>query len=305
MHIVFQQENPNRIEKIILPKEDNFAKRALELLGVPHLFVNNEFIVIENDVAEALLASLNIHKDSINEDCEAIHKLILETKVEPEKEKEIVLIIVNKISPFVIRDKCGVFIGTRMGRPEKAKVRKLIGQPHTLFPCGEEGGKLRSFQSALEKGKVTSSFPVFYCDKCKRDSVFAVCEVCDKRTRQLEYCKVCDTTNCENKEHPKQSYKTTEVNIKEMFGSLLKKLDTKVYPDLIKGIRGTANQNHIPEHLIKGILRAKYQIPVNKDGTTRYDCSEVPLTHFKPKEIGVSIDKLKKLGYVKDTKGRD
>jgi DNA polymerase II large subunit len=52
------------------------------------------------------------------------------------------------------------------------------------------------------------------------------------------------------------------------------------------------------------MLRAKYSVAVNKDGTIRYDCSEIPITHFKPKEIGVSVEKLRKIGYVTDTKGR-
>ena len=85
---------------------------------------------------------------------------------------------------------------------------------------------------------------------------------------------------------------------------MLKKLGEKIYPDLIKGIKGTVNINHIPEHLMKGILRAKHSVAVNKDGTVRYDVSEVPITHFKPKEINVSIENLKKLGYVTDTKNR-
>jgi DNA polymerase II large subunit len=42
---------------------------------------------------------------------------------------------------------------------------------------------------------------------------------------------------------------------------------------------------------------------VNKDGTTRYDMIELPITHFKPKEIGTSIEKLNSLGYDKDIKG--
>ncbi len=305
MHVVHYEDSPGKIEKIILPKEDSPAKRALELIGAPHLFVNNEFIVIENDIAEAILSTLNIREESLVSDIEAIHKLLIETQYDLEKEKEIVLDIINKIAPFTVRDKCGVFIGSRMGRPEKAKVRKLIGQPHTLFPVGEEGGKLRSFQSAMVKGKITANLPIFYCEKCKKNTVFPICEICDKKTKKLEYCKTCDSTSCENKEHPKQNYKNQEINIKEIFASLLKRLNTKVYPDLIKGIRGTVNEDHTPEHLLKGILRAKYSLPVNKDGTIRYDCSEVPLTHFKPKEVGVSIDKLKKLGYLKDTKGRD
>lgn len=54
------------------------------------------------------------------------------------------------------------------------------------------------------------------------------------------------------------------------------------------------------EHLAKGILRAKHEVYVNKEGTTRYDCTELPITHFKPKEIGTSVEKLRELGYLKD-----
>jgi len=301
--IVRRDDNPeNPVEKIILPKDD--SKRTLEILGIPHLFVNKEFVVVEAGHAEALLATLNIHDILLKEDLEAIRKIISEYKSEPGREEYLVLDIINKISPFPIRDKAGIFIGSRMGRPEKAKMRKLAGQPHTLFPCGEEGGKLRSFQSAMSAGKVTSSFPIFYCDKCQRKTPFSVCEVCDKRTKKLDYCPECNNTDCINEMHQKKSYANYGININEIFPHLLKKLDTKIYPDLIKGIRGTANANHIPEHLIKGILRAKHHIFVNKDGTTRYDISEIPLTHFKPKEVGVSIERLKELGYLKDTKGR-
>ena len=40
-------------------------------------------------------------------------------------------------------------------------------------------------------------------------------------------------------------------------------------PVLIKGVRGTSSENHDLENLSKGILRAKYNLCVNKDGTVR------------------------------------
>jgi DNA polymerase II large subunit len=289
-----------RIEKIILPKDD--AKRTLEILGIPHLFVNNEFVVIESDYAEALLATLNIHELLLLEDTAAIIKIILELK--SDDTTTTVLDVINKISPFPIRDKAGIFIGSRMGRPEKAKMRKLAGQPHMLFPIGEEGGKMRSLQSSIDAGKVTSSFPIFYCEKCSRKTVFSICDVCERKTKKLVYCVECKSTDCTNESHKKANYANYAIDIKEIFDNMLKKLNTKIYPDMIKGIKGTVNLNHVPEHILKGIIRAKHNITVNKDGTTRYDMSEIPLTHFKPKEVGMSIDKLKKLGYVKDTKGR-
>jgi len=100
------------------------------------------------------------------------------------------------------------------------------------------------------------------------------------------------------------AYKMQDIDIKHYFNAVLKKLKTRTYPDLIKGVRGTSNKDHTPEHLIKGILRAKHNVYVNKDGTTRFDMTQLPLTHFKPKEIGTSIEKLKELGYSKDIKGK-
>ena len=37
---------------------------------------------------------------------------------------------------------------------------------------------------------------------------------------------------------------------------------------------------------------------VNKDGTTRYDMTELSMTHFRPKEIGTPVKKLKELDLV-------
>ena len=74
---------------------------------------------------------------------------------------------------------------------------------------------------------------------------------------------------------------------------------------MIKGVRGTSNKDHIPEHIAKGILRAKHGIYVNKDGTTRYDMTQLAITHFKPKEAQVTIEKLKELGYEKDIHGKE
>ncbi|MEK9184635.1 MAG: hypothetical protein AAB866_00530, partial [Patescibacteria group bacterium] len=44
---------------------------------------------------------------------------------------------------------------------------------------------------------------------------------------------------------------------------------------------------------------------VNKDGTIRFDATEMPLVSFKPKEIFVSIEKLKEMGYNKDISGKE
>jgi DNA polymerase II large subunit len=42
---------------------------------------------------------------------------------------------------------------------------------------------------------------------------------------------------------------------------------------------------------------------VFKDGTIRFDMTDVPITHFRPREIGLNVDKAKSLGYTHDMFG--
>ena len=74
-------------------------------------------------------------------------------------------------------------------------------------------------------------------------------------------------------------------------------------PSKIKGMKELSTKSKIPEPLEKGILRAKYSLPVFRDGTIRYDMSDVPLTHFTPLEINTSHEKLVELGYTHDIRG--
>ncbi len=285
-------EKSDSIEKIVLPLEK--GKRFLEVIGIPHL-VSADNVVIEKDDAHAFLSSLGIEKSSdLKSELEKIRNL-------PDKKT---LEIINEIAGMKVRDKSGIFIGARMGRPEKAKMRKMTGSPHSLFPCGEEGGRMRAFQSSLEAGFVESDFPDYLCKKCGSATIMPVCEKCGERAARIYTCKTCGKkeTPCE---HGSKSFSRKKINIKEYFESAMKKLGEQNRPDLIKGVKGTSNKDHIPEHLAKGILRAKHNVYVNKDGTTRFDMTELPLTHFKPREIGTSIEKLRELGYEKDIYGKE
>jgi DNA polymerase II large subunit len=196
---------------------------------------------------------------------------------------------INKFSELEIKDKSGIFIGARMGRPEKAKMRKLTGSPHGLFPVGNEGGRLKSFQSALEYGKITTDFPVYNCKNCNIISVYPRCHKCNYETIRNE----------------SEEYRPISINVSEYIESLKKKLSINTLPPLVKGVRDTSNADHTPENLTKAILRSSYDVYVNKDGTIRYDMSELPITHFKPLEVGTNIDKLKEMGYSLDIYGNE
>ncbi len=283
-------------DKIILPIINDLSpKRVLELLGCPHIVANNEYVVIENDWALALRVSLGFLNSDF--DFEKIKNEIVENSN--------VLEIVNKISEVKLRNKSGLYIGSRMGRPEKAKMRKLTGSPHALFPVGKEGGRLRCFQAALEKGKVKAQFTNLICKTCNINSVYFKCHKCGNKTEAIFSCRQCEDKSGKCGHETVINYVDMEINIKEYFDDALRKLGTNNYPELIKGVRGTANKDHIPENLIKGILRAVNNIHVNKDGTTRYDMTEMSITHFKPKEIFTNINILKNLGYAHDIYGNE
>ena len=279
----------------IIHNYDEQLKLILEKLGVPHLVANKEFIVIEDNDAHAIYEIFNSR--------ESIGKKITEIDQETNKNSD-GLSLVNKISGVNIKDKSGIFIGARMGRPEKAKTRKLTGSPHVLFPIGEEGGRLRSFQSTFESNKITAEFPIFYCEKCRKKTILSICETCGKKTKKRYHCSTCGVIDKEKCRHGNAAtYIKQTINIKDYFDAYLKKLNIKTYPDLIKGVRGTSNKDHIPEHFMKGVFRARYDLCVNKEGTIRYDMTQLPITHFKSKEINTPVEKLRDLGYKKDTFG--
>ncbi len=285
----------NQIHKIIIPHHQDL-KRAFELIGIPHLLATNEFIVFQKNEARALATTLNLEHTTTAQ--------ALDLLQQPE---QTILQIINKLSPIRIKDKSGIYIGSRMGRPEKAKMRKMTGSPHGLFPVGNEGGRMRSIQSALEKKQVTADFANYWCEQCKQHVVLPTCPFCNNKALRHYYCRTCNKHTpelmCPLHGPTQKSVKTT-ININEYVRATTKKIAMRIQPDLVKGVRGTSNKDHIPEHPAKAFLRAKHDVHVNKDGTIRYDCSEVPITHFRSKEIGTPIEKLKTLGYDKDIHGQ-
>ncbi len=293
--------------KLIFPyskkEQEEFTKgkRALELLGIPHkAFIEN--LVVGKKEAEALFVNLGLEKDVFSEHIkEKIEKLKIQ--------RENVLEIVNENSKFEIRDKAGEFIGARMGRPEKGKLRKLTGSPNTLFVVGKEGGRMRSVNEACEKGYVLGEFPTYYCNDCGEETIFRSCESCGKKTEKRFYCRKCrEVFENKCKEHTESSFSSyyQKIDIKKYFDIAVKNLgllDSDI-PELVKGIRGTSSESHIVENLGKGILRSAFDLQVNKDGTVRFDATELPIVSFKPKEISISIEKLKELGYDEDINGK-
>jgi DNA polymerase II large subunit len=288
------------VSKIVVAK-DEAHKRTLELCGVPHKFVNNEFVVIEGPVAAAVSLSVGAAEPAGLREKLASAQAASDQAVAGGQPVD-ALTFMNGIASVSLRDKSGTYIGSRMGRPEKAKMRKMTGDPHGLCPIGDEGGRLRSVNAAVEVGYATVDAPVRWCSHCELDCIYPVCDNCGWPTDQRTVVKPQRTGDNRPPENSTSSRR--QIPIRRIFENTLRTLAMDTYPELIKGVRGMMSDTKAPEHVGKAILRARNSVFVNKDGTVRYDCSELALTHFRPREIGTNVERLHELGYTHDIKGR-
>ena len=225
--------------------------------------VRDNKIIIDKDHAYALLVTLS-------------KKL---------PERKTTLEALNEVSPVEIKNKAPAYIGTRVGRPEKSKERLMRPAPHGLIPIGNNGGARRLVATAAKKGSIKIEISRRKCTnpECGIDSFGALCPKCGSPT-----------------EMGKPSMKTVPL------GSMLKKASDNVKVrrvDEVKGVIGMISEAKLPEPIEKGILRAKHEVFTFKDGTIRHDSTDLPLTHFIPKEIGVTVEKLLEMGYEKDCYG--
>jgi len=197
-------------------------------------------------------------------------------------------------------------IGIRVGRPEKAMVRRMKPPVHTLFPVGYEGGPMRDVFAAAKVGRAEIEVVNLYCSKCNERRMAAKCEVCGATTNPFMACPRCGTTtdedacpNCRTKTLPysKMSYD---------FRSRLESIRARIPHNPtkpVKGVRGLTSVSKVPEPLEKGIIRSKHDTYVYKDGTLRIDATNEPLTHFRPRDTKSDVQALIRLGYSRDTEG--
>ncbi|WP_456327736.1 DNA polymerase II large subunit, partial [Archaeoglobus sp.] len=282
--------------KMLVLDYDDRAKRILEDLLVEHK-VRNGKIVIEK--WKVLVRCLGLTFDL--------------RKVDIKAEGD-TLDVVRKLSGLDVRAKAPTRIGARMGRPEKAKERRMSPPPHILFPLGLAGGKQRNVKEAVNctsngaRGEIEVEIALRRCKECGREGFWLKCE-CGGVTEQIYYCPrcriKCGSEVCPNCKGETKPYLKRKINIREIYEKALKNLNEWDSFEVIKGVIGMTSKWKIPERLEKGILRAKHGVFVFKDGTIRYDMTDLPLTHFKPKEIGVSVEKLRELGYRHDYMGNE
>ncbi|MGZ7043334.1 MAG: DNA polymerase II large subunit, partial [Methanobacterium sp.] len=227
-----------------------------------------------------------VEKNKVRIDSDNAYALI-NTLVKPlnDSKSHVTLKALNEISPVQIMAKAPTYIGARVGRPEKTKERKMKPAPHALFPIGNYGGSRRNIVDAAKKGNIQVDISRCKCTECGVASFQAKCPICGGRALPTGAGK-------------------KKINL----DSLLKKSFQNVgirKLDEIKGVIGMISQEKFPEPLEKGILRAQNDVFTFKDATIRHDSTDLPITHFIPREIGVSPSKLVEMGYTQDIHGKE
>lgn len=235
--------------------------------------------------------------------------------------------LVMHLSGLKMRSRSGTRIGGRMGRPGKSKPRKMNPPPHVLFPLGDSGGARRSFQSASahtaetdqndteidfqkEGGIIEIEVGRRRCSTCGEIGYLCRCEKCGGHTVAIFTCTKCgrETTlpRCPGCDAPATCSQRVTLDVKGEYAKAMGRLGLKTDSiALVKGVKGVISKEKTVEPMEKGILRAIRNIWVFKDGTTRFDMIDLPLTHIRPDEVRVTVEKLRSLGYVKDTHGYD
>ena len=239
---------------------------------------------------------------------------------------------------YFVRARAMTRIGTRMGRPEKAKERAGSPLVQSLFPLSDAEHTFKDTVSAIKglaaeasmsgtatfggseaksEGVLRPDMGVRYCPECARETYSTWCRAC-----------CCHTLESPNKRNLDQ--KPLPVDVAAEYNAALEAINRAAAVEVrMEGQQDTGDlvsaavvtgrslageealrccekltsRTKTPEIMEKGILRRKHNISMFRDGTIRYDMTDIPLTHFRPREIGLSIEKAHELGYTKDWNG--
>src|SRR5207245_451127 len=255
--------------RLILPGDEE-PRELLMRLGVPYHVADKEIVVERH--TEILLATLGIESEGPS------------LTMSPAPVAADPLVFVSQLAGFPVKARGPTRIGARMARPEKSAPRKMQPAPHSLFPIGHEGGPQRLLVQAAAKETIEAEVGLRVCSSCGKRWFLPKCS-CGGHTL--------------SRSGPARQH----IPLAEVLRTALDRVGEPKPPD-IKAVQGMISKTKTPEPLEKGILRAKHDIYVFKDGTTRFDMTNLPLTHFTPKEAGISVEAASRLGYTKDRTGQ-
>lgn len=290
----------NQLQTVTL-ENNALVKQALEHAGVSHQ-VAPAGLVIDSTIAYPFLKTFGGLRPE--------NPIAL---IDPAKK---VLENLETLSGFHLRAKGGTFIGSRMGRPEAAKPRKMIGNPHVLFPIGMYGGATRSMNRASQTNEKTDQvglidveMAVFKCPACGENRFGHYCYPCKQRTVVYHYCEQCqeliESNECSHGHGKASAGRLQKIPLHQLIKDSEKHLSNTKSPDIIKGVKGLISVDKQPEPIEKGILRSIYDLHIFRDGTIRFEMLNAPITHFRVGEFpGLTMEKLHAMGYTVDWKGQ-
>lgn len=274
---------------------NSFIKKKKEIQGIlkklqfPFTFKDNN---IQLDLHHDLLVYIIKHKSEI-----------LAEKTDNNLER-----ILKKFLPTPTFANIPRRLGMKIIKPEKNSTKKTSPSSHCLFPVGFFGGSKRDLIKAAKSSDLKLQLPYYYCPECKIEIFVPFCPQCKKPAKQQYRCSnnhLCELKQeCDICGSYSRAYGSQNIDLDSIIKSSLKRMKIETIKK-IKGVSYLKNETKIPENISKGILRSINDLYVFKDGTTRFDVTNEPLTHFKPKEFNISLKLLSELGYTHDINGKN
>ncbi|WP_115865581.1 DNA-directed DNA polymerase II large subunit [Halorussus litoreus] len=307
-------------ETLVIEFTDEEVRTALECILVPHEQAESEIRIPE---WQPLVRSLGV---TVDKESRSLRKAWDDLSPDAhewgeDEPGDNAVKAVNEVAPFDVRERAPTRIGNRMGRPEKSEERELSPAVHTLFPIGEAGGSQRDVAAAAKHADDMESTPGEVdvqvgrreCEDCGEHTYECRCPECGGNTFAHFECPDCGSVveldesgraicdRCEVEATPVE-WRTIDVN--DRFRSALESVGERENAfDTLKGVKGLSSSYKTPESVEKGVLRAKHDVSAFKDGTIRYDMTDLPVTAVRPEELDVTAAHLRSLGYEEDIHG--
>lgn len=272
-------------------EKEPVSKRMLEDLCALHV-VRDQRLMIDERYSLPMLDCLGI---SIGDDgsLSPAHELEGATTLEA----------ISRAAGYEVRARAMTRVGTRMGRPEKAKEREMTPKVHALFPVGKDSDSGKEMNAAISVSKSSASSRKGGKPEIVVEVGNRLCPVCKSYTYR-NWCRACGS-HTEYTPRPNDfgnlGPAPISINLEEEYKAALETLGER--PAELKCLDNLISKTKTCEAVEKGILRQKNGVSCFKDGTIRFDMTDIPLTHFKPREIGLSIEKAHDLGYTHDWNG--
>jgi len=272
----FVERSGHWVEGSLVLPADPLWREVLIRLGFLFSPVGGDDLRGEPDASAALVGGLGLAPEG--------EMLVRRVSLDPVEEDA--LSYVSRLAGVPVLARGPSRVGGRVGRPEKAYHRSMQPNVHGLFPVGPAGGPTRSLPEAARRTMrdgVRVDLGLRTCPKCGRSTVWARC-TCGVHTE------------------PTGKTITEPLPVARLWSDALERLRLST-PPVVKGVKGLTSPGKIPEPIEKGILRATHAISVYQDGTARFDLTDLPLTHFRPSEVGTDLATLRSLGYARDWLG--